>query len=321
MNQVAFLFPGQGSQAPGMGKSYYDQFAIVRQTFEEASDAISISLKDLCFNSSEQDLALTENTQPALLTVSTAISKVLMTELGITPYAVAGHSIGEYAALVTTGVIQFTDAVKAVRLRGQAMQAAVPVGVGGMTAVMGLDPSEVITLCEVVNSELNGPQISPANFNCPGQIVISGHLAALNFARTEFNLTEKFPGKRIKMIPLTVSAPFHCPLMEPAERTMKVFLDGIEFQDSKIPVVQNLTANSHTKSEEIRTNLIKQVTGPVKWMQSVDHLKSMNLQSAIEVGHGKVISGLIKKIDPEFQVLGTTLWEDLKLIESSLKTH
>lgn len=319
MTQVAFLFPGQGSQAPGMGKSYFDQFPIAKQTFEEASDSISLDLKKLCFDSSEQDLSLTENTQPALLTVSTAVSRVLNSEFDLVPAITAGHSIGEYAALVAAGSLNFSDAVKAVRLRGQAMQAAVPVGVGGMTAVMGLDPEEVIRFCELVNSELKGPQISPANFNCPGQIVISGHLKALDFARTQFNLADNFPGRRIKMIPLTVSAPFHCPLMEPAEMVMKSFLNEISFKNASIPVIQNLTALVHQLGPEIKENLIRQVTGPVKWMQSMDHLKHRGLSTAIEVGHGKVVAGLLKKINPDISVLGTTLTEDLQHIENLIK--
>ena len=230
----AFLFPGQGSQTPGMGQFLYDEFKIARETFEEASDAINLDIKKLCFSESLETLSLTENTQPALLTVSTATARVLESQFGAKAQITAGHSIGEYASFVLGQVITFKEAVRSVRLRGQAMQSAVPVGQGGMTATLGLNEEQVQFLCSWAMKETGLKPLSPANFNCDGQIVISGNLKILDWLKSNFK-ADILPGeaKRAKLIPLQVSAPFHCEMMKPAEEKMKLFFKEIHFKNSK----------------------------------------------------------------------------------------
>ena len=315
---MSFLFPGQGSQAPGMGKFLYDEFKIARETFEEASDAIKLDLKKLCFTESPEVLALTENTQPALLTVSTATARVLRSQFGAKPQITAGHSIGEYASLVLGDVLAFKDAVKAVKTRGQAMQSAVPVGQGGMTATLGLDEAQALFLCRWTVEQSGFSPLSPANFNCDGQIVISGRLDALHWLKANFK-PEILPGdpKRAKLIPLQVSAPFHCEMMKPAEEKMKVFLSGITFKNSTLPIIQNVDAQAETKAEVLKSNIVKQISAPVRWTQSMKILKEKSHSLAIEVGHGAVLKGLLKKIDSEFfKIYSTNSVEDLKAIES-----
>jgi [acyl-carrier-protein] S-malonyltransferase len=314
----AFLFPGQGSQAPGMGAFLFENFSTAKHTFEEASDAIQFDLKKLCFTGTEQDLALTENTQPALLCVSTATARVLARDIGVKATITAGHSIGEYASLVLAGAISFPDAMKAVRLRGQAMQAAVPVGTGGMTATLGLSAEQVQFLCDwaVKNSGV-GP-LSPANYNCDGQIVISGNLKTLDWLKSNFK-AEILPGeaKRAKLIPLQVSAPFHCEMMRPAQEKMEIFLNGVKFSDAEIGVIQNVNAAIEKKADALRKNLIEQVSAPVRWTQSMHTLKSTGTSNCYEVGHGSVVKGLLKKIDSEFfTVHSTSSLADLKAIET-----
>lgn len=314
------IFPGQGSQSPGMGRFLFDNFPIAKQTFEEASDAISVDLKKLCFEGSEADLALTENTQPCLLTVSTATARVLTTQFNVKAQAGSGHSIGEYAALVAAGAMPFMPAVKAVKIRGQAMQSAVPVGKGGMVAVMGLDPEQVETLCNWAMEKSKTGPLNPANFNCPGQIVISGSQDTIAWLKDNFKAEEVFPNaKRVKLIPLQVSAPFHCDLMKPAEEKMRAVLTDISFQDAQFPVIQNFTAKTHTQSSELRENLIRQVSAPVRWMQSMDLAQQKGWTTCIECGNGKVLQGLLKKIDSDaFKVFNTTSLEELKNIENIL---
>lgn len=313
----AFLFPGQGSQTPGMGKFLYDEFQIARETFEEASDAIQIDIKKLCFTDSIENLSLTENTQPALLTVSTATSRVLQSQFGAKASITAGHSIGEYASFVLGQTISFKDAVKAVRLRGQAMQSSVPVGHGGMTATLGLNEVQVLFLCDWAMQETGLKPLSPANFNCDGQIVISGNLKILDWLKTNFK-AEVLPDqpKRAKLIPLQVSAPFHCEMMKPAEEKMEVFFKKIAFQNSKIPIIQNVHAKQEMSADTLKQNLVKQISAPVRWTQSMNLLKEKEIQSVIEVGNGSVLKGLLKKIDAEFfKVYSTNSLEDLKSIE------
>ena len=313
----AFLFPGQGSQAPGMGSFLYENFNSAKVVFEEASDAISVDLKKLCFTGSTEDLALTENTQPALLTVSTATAQVLQKEFGIKPTITAGHSIGEYASLVLAGVISFQNAVRAVKLRGQVMQSAVKVGEGGMTACLGLTEEQVKFLCQWVVKTTAYSPLSPANYNCDGQIVISGNMKALEWLKTNFK-TEVLPGeaKRAKLIPLQVSAPFHCALMKPAQERMQHFFEEIKFSDASIRIIQNVHAQVETKADVLKKNIIEQVSAPVKWTQSMQTLKSLGVSNCIEVGHGNVLKGLLKKIDSEFfKVYSTNSLDDLKLIE------
>lgn len=314
---ISFVFPGQGSQSTGMGAFLYEEFQLVRDLFAEASEAINLDLKKLCFNSTSEHLALTENTQPALLTVSYATSAVLQQILGLKPTLTAGHSIGEYSSCVTGKVITFSDAIKAVRLRGQAMQSAVPAGQGGMTAVLGLNAEQVQFLCDWVCKSSGFKPLSPANYNCDGQIVISGDLQALGWLKTNFN-PQIIPGepKKAKLIPLQVSAPFHCEMMKPAQDKMAEFFKTITFHDSEIPIIQNVNAKSETKAEVIKNNLITQVSASVKWTQTMAEMKHLGASVIIECGNGNVLKGLFKKSDPDFfKVLSVNSLEDIKVLE------
>ena len=320
------VFPGQGSQQPGMGRFLVDNFAEAKRVFEEASDALSLDLKKLCFDSSEQTLTQTENTQPALLVTSTATQVVLQEKWGVRPSLSAGHSIGEYAALVAAGSLPLAEAIRAVRVRGQAMQEAVPPGVGAMAAVMGLEPDQVQIICQYVNeTQKKLGLISAANFNAPGQIVISGHAKSIQWLKDEFKPEMVWPEngpKKMRLIPLQVSAPFHCALMKPAEEKMRSLLSEIQFQDAQFPVIQNFHAKAETQGPVLKENLIRQVSSSVLWMQSMH--EALVLRTAkpwsfvIECGHGKVLQGLLKKIDPQFEVLGTSSLEELKILETRL---
>lgn len=315
------IFPGQGSQQPGMGRFLFDNFSLAKQTFEEASDAIKTDIKKLCFDGTEVDLALTENTQPCLLTVSTATQRVLTTQFGVKALAASGHSIGEYAALVAAGSLNFSDAVRAVKIRGQAMQSAVPVGKGGMVAVMGLDPAQVDHLCKWAMEKSKTGPLNPANYNCPGQIVISGSQTTIGWLKENFKVEEVFPdAKRVKLIPLQVSAPFHCEMMKPAEDKMREVLTEIKFQDAQFPIIQNYTAQIHQGANDLRENLIRQVSGSVRWMQSMNLAQEKLWTTCIECGTGKVLQGLLKKIDSEaFKVFNTNSLEDIENIEKFVK--
>ncbi len=316
----SILFPGQGSQAPGMGRFLFDNFKIAKDTFEEGSEALSLDLKKLCFESDEKTLALTENTQPALLCVSISTWRILKSEMNLKPQAAAGHSIGEYAALVAAGSMSYRDAIKSVRIRGQAMQSAVPVGQGGMTAVLGLDDEQVRFLCEWAVKQSGFSPLSPANFNSPGQVVISGSQKALNWLKDNFK-AEVIPGdaKRAKLIPLTVSAPFHCDMMKPAEEKMSKVLKDITFKKAQFPIVQNFVAEFVQEPDSLRENLIRQISAPVLWTQSIKKIRKAGIGQGIESGYGKVVAGLVKKIDSEFKIWGANSIEDLKLIEQNLK--
>lgn len=319
---IAMIYPGQGSQFPGMGKFLYDEFAIARRTFEESSDAISFDLKKLCFDGAEADLALTHNTQPALLTVSVATYRVLAELTALKPMAAAGHSVGEYAAVVNGGALNLSDATRAVRRRGEAMQSAVPVGQGAMAAVLGLSDEQVIDLCRWVNETSQQGPLEPANFNCPGQVVISGRSSAVTWAQENFS-AEAFKGApaRLKMIPIKVSAPFHCSMMAPAEKTMREFFGGIKFKDSAYPIVQNVSAEPISAGSALCENLIRQVTAPVRWVECVNRLKDLGARQLIETGCGKVLAGLVKKIDSEsLNTLNINSLDELKAIETTLSS-
>lgn len=322
MKQWTLLFPGQGSQAPNMGRWLFDEFKVAREIFEEGSEALKQDLKKLIFEGSEADLALTENTQPALLCVSTATQKVIRQLFELPVNGAAGHSIGEYAALVAAGTLNFSEAMRAVRTRGQAMQSAVPVGKGGMTAVLGLDDEQIKWVCDyAVKGSGKGP-VSPANFNSPGQIVISGSMDALNWLKDHFK-PEEIPGspRRAKLIPLSVSAPFHCEMMKPAEDKMREVLTASEFKNPAFPICQNLSATLETKPSILRENLIRQVSAPVLWTQSMAALKASSMTNCVECGHGSVLKGLLKKIDSEaFTVFNMQSLQDLKAFEATLKT-
>lgn len=322
---VAAVFPGQGSQSVGMGKSYYDEFKEARATFEEASDALSVDMAKLCFEGPDEALQLTENTQPAILTASTALFRVLEAKLGFVPKATSGHSVGEYGALVSSGVLSFGDAVRAVRARGRAMQRAVPVGQGAMAAVMGLTEDQLSSVCErAVEVAQTGP-LSAANYNAPGQIVVSGSKGTLDWLKSQLTsqwLKEEFGiDARPKLIPLAVSAPFHCELMRPAEEEMAILLKQTQFSSPKFPVVQNTTAQAAESVDQIRDELIKQISRPVRWVDCQHELLRLGARAFVEVGSGKVLAGLAKKTLAEtedFKMFNLNSVEELKLFESQL---
>lgn len=311
----AAIFPGQGSQHVGMGKFLYENFALAKNLFEEASDVLSVDFKRLCFSGPEEELALTENTQPALLLVSTATYRVLQSVRPISFAGASGHSVGEYAALVAAGSLNFADAVSAVRSRGQAMQSAVPVGEGGMLAVLGLLKPQVEELCKWVESETGGV-LEPANFNTSAQTVISGQMSAIQWLCENYRpQNSSGPAAKAKLIPLKVSAPFHCSLMEPAKTQMESVLNDTHFADAKYPVVQNVNAQPEKIAAVLRKNLLEQITAPVRWVECVETLKGLKVQRLIEFGSGQVLKGLVKKIDAELEVLSVNSLEDLKKLE------
>ncbi len=285
---IAFLFPGQGSQAVGMGKDLADKYPVARQTFEEADAALGYKLSQLCFEGPEDQLRLTEITQPAILTVSTAACRVLA-EKGIKPAFVAGHSLGEYSAHVAAGTLNFSDVVRTVRNRGKYMQEAVPVGVGAMAAILGMDLDQVAAVCR---DAAQGEVCEPANINSAEQIVISGHTAAVERAA---RLADERGAKRAKLLP--VSAPFHSTLMKPAQDRLAADLNKLTFHKPNVPVACNVDAALLTEAVTSRDALVRQVTGSVKWEQSMRLLSTHGVQTFIEVGPGKVLSGLLRQID------------------------
>lgn len=287
-NSTVFLFPGQGSQSVGMGKELAEHYAVARQTFEEADDALGYKLSQLCFDGPEERLRLTEITQPAILTVSVAAWRVL-DQKGLKPDFVAGHSLGEYSAHVAAGTLSFRDAVRTVRNRGQYMQEAVPVGVGAMSAILGMEPDKVAAVCK---DAAHGEVCSEANINSPEQIVISGNTGAVERAT---RLAEERGAKKAKMLP--VSAPFHCSLMKPAQDRLAEDLKKLEFSNPVIPVACNVDAVLVEDAESSRDALIRQVTGAVRWDESIRLLISRGVQRFVEVGPGKVLWGLMRQID------------------------
>ena len=287
---IAFLFPGQGSQAVGMGKDLYDKFPVARRTFEEANGALGYSISQLCFEGPEGKLKLTEITQPAILTVSIAAQRVLA-EKGIVPQFVAGHSLGEYSAHVCAGTLKFADAVRIVRNRGKYMQEAVPVGVGAMAAILALPIEKLQPVCVQAAREIK-QVVSPANINSPDQIVISGNKAAVERAA---ELAKEAGAKRAVMLP--VSAPFHCALMKPAQERLAADLRQAEFVDPRIPVVCNVDATAVSTGAIALEKLIEQVTGTVQWVRCIETLIANGVNTFIEVGPGKVLSSLMRQID------------------------
>jgi len=307
MGKVAFVFPGQGSQYPGMGKELAEKYPAARAVFDEADKALGFSISKLCFAGTEDELKLTANTQPAILTVSVAVQRVLA-EKGLLPDFVAGHSLGEYSALVATGALKFADAVQLVRKRGQYMQEAVPAGEGAMAAILGLSPAVVADACK---RAANGDICAPANLNSPEQTVISGHAAAVKRA---IEIASQLGAKRAVILP--VSAPFHSALMQPAQDKLAAELKKITFADLKMPLVTNVDADTISSGDEAHEALIRQVTLPVRWEESIRLLIEEGVNTFIEVGPGKVLSGLLRQIERSVATLNV---EDEKSLAMTLE--
>jgi [acyl-carrier-protein] S-malonyltransferase len=306
--QLAFLFPGQGSQSVGMGRDLADRFSIAAQTFAEADEALSFALSKIIFEGPEENLKLTENTQPAILTVSVAALRVLA-EHGIHPALAAGHSLGEWSAHVAAGTLRFADAVRAVKARGHAMQLAVPAGQGAMAALLALAADQVAEACREAEAETR-LVVSAANLNSPNQTVISGALAAVEKA----SAIAKAKGAR-RAVMLPVSAPFHCALMQPAQEEVARVLAGLTLNDPRIPVAANVTGALLSSADAARDALIRQVTGAVRWVDCVQSLIATGPTHFIEVGPGKVLCGLLKQIDPTQKSLNV---EDAASFEATL---
>ena len=304
-SRLAFIFPGQGSQAPGMGKELFENFPVARQVFEEADDALGFAISRLCFDGPAEELQLTENTQPAILTVSVAAFRA-MTEAGIPPPAfVAGHSLGEYSALVAAGVLNLSDAVRTVRARGSYMQEAVPVGTGAMAAVIGGELSEIQRVCEEASQ---GQVCSVANMNSPAQVVIAGNTEAVDRA------IESLKGVAKRVIKLNVSAPFHCALMKPAQDRLAPDLEALTFNEPAMPVVTNVDARATIAPNELRDALVRQVSAPVRWSESMQLLAQQGVDTFVEAGPGKVLTGLMRQINRDVKTLNV---EDAASLEAT----
>ncbi|OCL26053.1 malonyl CoA-acyl carrier protein transacylase [Orenia metallireducens] len=303
MGKVAFIFPGQGSQQVGMGADLVEEFAVAKETFAEADNALDIDISKLCFEGPAEDLQKTSNTQPAILTTSIAVYRVLK-EKGIEPDIVAGHSLGEYSALVAAGVLDFTDAVKLVRKRGQLMEEAD----GTMAAIIGLNAKEVEELCQKAST---AGIVEPANYNCPGQIVISGEKEGVEQAT---KLAQEAGAK--KAVILNVSGPFHSSLMEPAGEKLSKELAEVTLNDAQVPVVTNINAEFTTKDEDFVQALIKQISGSVRWEESVKAMIEDGVDTFVEVGPGRVLKGFMRRIDRKVTALNV---EDLASLEKTLK--
>jgi len=337
--KIVGLFPGQGSQSVGMMKELHDEFKIVKETFEEASDASGLHIKKLCFEGPESELILTENTQPCLLTASTASFRLAQKEFGFEPVAVAGHSLGEYSALVAAGAFSFASAVRWVRKRGAAMQRAVPAGQGSMAAIMGVDDELLLKLCKnatdaAAQKRKSGETteftvdciVSPANFNAPGQTVIAGSEDAVSEAVALVKSDELFKGG--KAIPLSVSAPFHCALMQPARDEMAKLFESVNDSEKPrsllYPYIPNRTARMNQEPSSIFDLLIDQIDHEVRWKQSVETMIAQNWEWACEFGPGKVLQGLSKRIaqarGKNFVATGFSDLASLKLFETWMKT-
>jgi [acyl-carrier-protein] S-malonyltransferase len=294
VRRCAFLFPGQGSQKPGMGRVLAEAFPESMEVFAAADSALGKPISKTCFEGAEDELALTENTQPAILTVSIAVMRALESR-GLKPVCAAGHSLGEYSAHVAAGTIGFEDAVRAVRLRGRFMQRAVKVGEGAMAAILGLDEEQLGRICRDCSQ---GEIVSPANMNGPGQIVIAGHAAAVQRASDA-----ALSAGASRAVPLPVSAPFHCSLMSPAAEELKPVLDAIDFSDPAVPVFTNVDAQPVRNGREAREALIRQVTAPVRWHELVLAMLDSGIDFCLEIGPGRVLAGLMRRIRKDAKIM------------------
>jgi [acyl-carrier-protein] S-malonyltransferase len=308
--RLAYIFPGQGSQFSGMGSELAEKYPASREAFEEADDALGFSISRLCFSGTAEELQLTENTQPAILTTSIATLRALATEGIKAPEYVAGHSLGEYSALVAAGAISLADAVRTVRLRGRFMQEATPVGSGAMAAVMGADVSTVEEACKEAAQD---DVCSPANINSLNQIVIAGSAAAVE--RAIALLKERWNKRAIK---LNVSAPFHCALMRPAQERLAAELEQIEFHDLRLPLITNVDAATIKSGDEARASLVRQVSSPVRWLESVQLLIKEGVETFVEVGPGKVLCGLVRQIERSANCLNVSDAESLAAAKAAL---
>ena len=306
---VAFVFPGQGSQQVGMGRALAEAFPESRQVFEEADSALGFDLARLCFDGPEGDLQLTTNTQPAILAASVASLRPLLAR-GVRPAWVAGHSLGEYSALVAAGALSLADALRTVRCRGQYMQAAVPVGIGAMAAILGLDLPSIEEACR---QSAEGEVVSPANENTPGQVVIAGHAGAEDRAAERC----KAAGAK-RAVRLPVSAPFHCALMKPAQDRLAPELAGLAFGDPAVPLVNNVAARVVRDASSCRDGLVRQVSGAVRWQESVELLAREGVTTFVEVGPGTVLSGLVRKIAKGVRVRSVDSPESLETAVAAL---
>lgn len=308
--KFAYIFPGQGSQYVGMGKSLSDNFKVAKETFEEADEALDFKISDLCFNGPEADLKLTYNTQPAILTTSIAALRVVSSETSLRPSLLAGHSLGEYTALVASEALSFPEAVRLVRARGRYMDEAVPAGTGGMAALLGMEKDKVEQLCKEASK---GEVVAPANFNCPGQVVISGHAGAVNRA---VELAKEWGSKAI---PLPVSAPSHSPLMKPAGERLTKELEKLEVKDLKYPVISNADADFYPAKDKVASLLIKQLSSPVRWEESVAKAVAEGTEAFVEIGPGKVLCGLLKRINREIKSYNVEDVDSLKVLQNTFK--
>jgi [acyl-carrier-protein] S-malonyltransferase len=306
---VAFVFPGQGSQYVGMGRELCEQFPVAAQVFQEAEQTLGFSLSQLCFFGPEADLQLTENTQPAILAASVAALRVLESETSFKPLYVAGHSLGEYSALVCVGALSFSDAIRVVRERGRLMQAAVAAGTGAMAVIIGLEMEAVTAVCEEAEQ---GDVVAPANYNGGGQIVIAGAKAAVARAML---LAKSHGAKRVLELP--VSAPFHCPLMRPAAEGLKRVLNDVTVHSFSIGVVANVDAEVNLDAGRVKPLLAEQATKPVRWEESVRRLESLGVSKMLEVGPRRVLKGLVKRISPKIELDNFETPQDLARISAS----